>query len=186
MGQRETLLDKRFSQIVKKSIPRNEIEPELRMLSATDEDVRHFRRIRLQQKRTQLDHWLDCGPGTRLRKTLARINRALGNPGRIWRAVQAAVLGTYRSGTAVADRYKIGIATQFFQIFSEVTRSRIWFEEYYLCQLYIPERWRARMRHFVLEHSSAATTAPKYEGGSCNPRERTGGHVHSTPRSRPV
>src|SRR5262249_21875387 len=125
-----------------------ETGPKLRMLSATDEDVRHFRRIRLQQQGSQLDRWIDRGPGTWLRKTLSRVNRALGNPGRILRAVQAAALGTYRSGTAVADRYKIGIATQFFQIFSEVTRSGIWFEEYYLCQLYIPERWRARMRHF--------------------------------------
>ena len=99
----EDQIDKLFGQIVKESIPRNEIEPELRTLSATDEDVRQFRRIRFQQQRTQLDLWLDHGPGTRLRKTLARINRALGNPGRILRAVQAAVLGTYRSGTAVAD-----------------------------------------------------------------------------------
>jgi putative polysaccharide biosynthesis protein len=148
MTTTEDQIDKLFGQIVKESIPRNEIEPELRTLSATDEDVRHFRRIRVQQKRTQLDHWLDHGPGTRLRKTLARINIALGNPGRILRAVQAAVLGTYRSGTAVAARHKIGIATQFLQIFAEVTRGGIWFEEYYLYQLYIPERWRARTRHF--------------------------------------
>jgi hypothetical protein len=110
--------------------------------------VRRFRRIRLQQKRTELDHWLDHGPGTRLRKTLARINRALGNPGRILRAFQAAALGIYRCGTAVATQHKVGIATQFLQIFAEVTRSGIWPEEYYLYQLYIPERWRARTRHF--------------------------------------
>ena len=152
----EDQIDKLFGQIVKESIARNQIEPE-RTLSATNEDVRQFRRIRFQQQRTQLDHWLDHGPGTRLRKTLARINRALGNPGRIVRAVQAALLGTYRSGAAVAARYKIGIATQFLQIFSEVTRSGIWFEEYYLYQLYIPERWRARTRHFPrLSHSRPA------------------------------
>jgi Sugar-transfer associated ATP-grasp len=148
MSQHEALLDRSFGQIVKESIPRKEIEPELRTLSATDEDVRLFRRIRLQQKRTQLDHWLVHGQGTRLRKTLARTNRALGNPGRIMRAVQAAVLGTHRSGTAVAARHKIGIATQFLQVFAEVTRSGIWFEEYYLYQLYMPERWRTRTRQF--------------------------------------
>ena len=99
-------------------------------------------------KRTQLDHWLDQGPGTCLRKTFARINRALGDPGRIRRAVRAAVLGIRRSGTAVAARHKIGIATQFLQICAEVMRSGIWFEEYYLYQLYLPERWRSRARQF--------------------------------------
>jgi hypothetical protein len=130
------------------SAPRGEVELALRTLSASDEDVQHFRRIRLQQKRTQLDHWLDQGPGTRLRKALARINRALGDPGRIRRAVRAAVLGIRRSGTAVAARHKVGIATQFLQICAEVMRSGIWFEEYYLYQLYIPERWRSRTRQF--------------------------------------
>lgn len=148
MTTTEGQIDKFFNQNVKESISRNEVEPESRTLSATDEDVRHFRQIRFQQKRTQLDHWLDHGPGTRLRKTLARINRALGNPGRIRRAVQAAVLGTHRSGTTVAARHKIGIATQFLQIFTEVMRSGISFEEYYLYQLYLPERWRARTRQF--------------------------------------
>jgi Sugar-transfer associated ATP-grasp len=120
----------------------------MRTVSASDEDVRHFRQIRIQQKRTQLDHWLDHGPGTCLRKTLARINKALGNPGRFLRSVQAAILGTYRSGAAVAARHKIGIATQFLQIFAEAARSGIWFEEYYLYQLYLPERWLSRTRQF--------------------------------------
>jgi Sugar-transfer associated ATP-grasp len=145
----ETLLDRPFGQL-EESVPRLE----LRTLSATDEDVRHFRQIRFQQKRTQLNQWLAQGPGTRLRKILARINRDLGNPGRIWRAFQAAVRGTYRSGTAVAARHKIGIATQFLQIFAEVTRSGILFEEYYLYQLYLPERWRARKRQFPKDSQS--------------------------------
>ena len=144
----EDQIDQLFGHTVKQSIPRSEIGSEFCTLWATDEDVRTFQRIRFQQNRTQLDRWLDGGPGTRLRKTLARINRALGNPGRILRAVQAAVLGTFRSGTAVAARHKVGIATQFLQILAEVTRSGIWSEEYYLYQLYIPERWRTRTRHF--------------------------------------
>src|SRR5437588_13033690 len=85
----------------------------VRTLTASDEDVRHFRQIRIQQKRTQLDHWLDHGAGTCLRKTLARTNKALANTGRFLRAVQAATLGTYRSGTAAAARHKIAISTQF-------------------------------------------------------------------------
>src|SRR5262249_31389074 len=130
------------------SVPHDELELELRTVSASDEDVWQFRRIRLQQKSAQLDHWLDQGPGTRLRKILARINGALGDPGRVRRAFQAAVLGICRSGSSVAARHKIGITTQFLQIFVEVVRSGIWFEEYYLCQLYLPERWRSRARHF--------------------------------------
>jgi hypothetical protein len=111
---------------------------------ATDNDIRDFRRIRSQQRKTQLDHW----QGTGLRKTLVQINEALGSPWRIPIAARAAVLGTYRSGTAVSAQYGIGIATQFLEIFAEVMRSGTLFEEYYLYQLYLPARWRSRMRQF--------------------------------------
>ena len=111
---------------------------------ATKKDIRDFRQIRSQQRRTQLDHW----QGTRLRKALVQINRTLGSPWRIPLAARAAVLGTYRSGAAVSAQHKIGIATQFLEIFAEVMRSGILFEEYYLYQLYLPDRWRSRMRQF--------------------------------------
>src|SRR5438045_522824 len=133
----EDQIDQLFGHTVKQSIPRSEIGSGSCTLCASDEDVRTFQRIRLQQNRTQLDRWIDRGRGTRLRKTLARINRTLGNPGRFLRAVQSAVRGTFRSGIAVAARHKVGIATQFLQILAEVTRSGIWSEEYYLYQLYI-------------------------------------------------
>src|SRR5262252_8471411 len=116
---------KLFGDIVKQSVPRNEVGSKFCALRATDEDVRTFQRIRLQQNRTQLDRWIDRGPGTPLRKTLARINRALGNPGRFLRAVQAAARGTFRSGIAVAARHNVDIATQFLQMLAEVTRSGI-------------------------------------------------------------
>ena len=113
-------------------------------IKATDKDIRDFRRIRSQQRKTQLDHWR----GTRLRKALVQINRTLGSPWRIPLAARAAVLGTYRSGAAVSAQHGIGIATQFLEIFAEVMRSGILFEEYYLYQLYFPDRWRSRMRQF--------------------------------------
>src|SRR5690348_9287713 len=84
-------------------------------IKATDKDIRDFRRIRSQQRKTQLDHW----QGTRLRKALLQINRALGSPWRIPLAGRAAVLGTYRSGAAVSARHGIGVATQFLEIFAE-------------------------------------------------------------------
>ena len=139
------------------SVPREVVEREFCTLSATDEDVRRFRRIRAHQKRTQVDQWLDRGHGTRLRKNLVRINRALGDPGRIRRAVRAAVLGVSRSGSSVAARHQVGTATQFRQIFAEVMRSGVLFEEYYLYQLYLPQRWRSRARQFPkLSHSGPA------------------------------
>jgi putative polysaccharide biosynthesis protein len=124
---------------------------------ATDKDLRDFRRILLQQRRTtQLDHW----QGARLRKTLVQINRALGNPNRarlsIQRAVREAVLGTYRSGSAVSARHGIGIATQFLQIFAASVRTGFRFEEFYLHQLYLPDRWRSRMRQVPSSQSCAA------------------------------
>jgi Sugar-transfer associated ATP-grasp len=119
-------------------------------IKATDKDIRDFRRIRSQQRKTQLDHW----QGTPLRKTLVQINRALGGPWRIPLAARAAVLGIYRSGAAVSARHGIGVATQFLEIFAEVMRSGIWFEEYYLYQLYLPDRWRSRTRQFPDESQS--------------------------------
>jgi hypothetical protein len=74
--------------------------------------------------------------------------QSLGNPRRILRGAQAALLGTRRSGTAVSARYGISVVPQYLQIFAEVTRSGIWLEEYYLYQLYLPERWRSRTRQF--------------------------------------
>ena len=111
---------------------------------ATDRDLRDFRRIRSQQRRKQLDNW----QGTRLRKTLIQINRALGSPWRIPLAARAALLGTYRSGTRVSAQHGIGIGTQLLEIFAEVMRSGILFEEYYLYRLYLPTCWRSRKRQF--------------------------------------
>ena len=119
-------------------------------IKATDKDIRDFRRIRSQQRKTQLDHW----QGTRLRKYLVQINRALGSPWRIPLAARAAVLGTYRSGAAISAQHGIGIATQFLEIFAEVMRSGILFEEYYLYQLYLPDRWRSRTRQFADDSQS--------------------------------
>src|SRR5262245_24398895 len=113
-------------------------------MKATDKDIRDFRGIRSQQRKKLLDHL----QGTRVPRTLLQINRALGSPWRIPRAVQEAVRGTYRSGTAVSAQYGIGFATQFVEIFAEVLRSGISFEEYYLYQLYLPDRWCSRMRQF--------------------------------------
>jgi hypothetical protein len=78
--------------------------------------------------------------------------RILGRPWRIkWRiqrAIQAAVLGTHRYGKAVSARHGIGIVTQFVQILAESTRSGISFDEFYLHQMYLPDRWRSRKRRF--------------------------------------
>ena len=122
--------------------------------TATAKNLWEFRRILISQRRTtNLDQ---C---TRLRKTLVQINRAFGNPWRFWqnvqRAVQAAVLGTHRSGDAVSKRYGIGIASQFLQIFTESARSGIGFEDFYLCQLYLRDR-RSRMRQIPTSQSSPA------------------------------
>ena len=111
---------------------------------ATDKDIRDFRGIRSEHRRKQVELW----QGARLRKTLVRINRALGSPWRIPLAARVAMLGIHRSGTAVSAQHGIGITTQFLEIFAEVMRSGILFEEYYLYQLYLPDRWRSRMRQF--------------------------------------
>lgn len=109
--------------------------------TATDRDVRDFGRIRSQQRANELK-----AQEVEPRKTLARINRALGHPWRIQRAVRAAALGTYRSGVAVSARHGIGLATQFLAILAEMVRRDIRLEEYYLYQLYLPDRWRSRKR----------------------------------------
>jgi len=56
----------------------------------------------------------------------------------------------------VSAQYGIGVATQFVEIFAEVLRSGISFEEYYLYQLYLPDRWRSRMRQFPESQSVSA------------------------------
>ena len=105
--------------------------------------MRHFRRI-LQQKTSRPN-----SQDTLLQKTLVQI---IGRPWRLrWsiqRAIEAAFFGTQRSGTAVSARYGISIITQFLQLFAEALRSGIYFNEYYLYQLYLPERWRSRKRQF--------------------------------------
>jgi hypothetical protein len=111
---------------------------------ATDIDLQDFRRILSQQRIAELDDW----QGTRLRKTLAQINRALGNPNRILLGIQGAVLGTHRRGRAISARHGISIANQFLQIFGETVRSGISLEDFYLYQFYLPERWRSRKRQF--------------------------------------
>jgi hypothetical protein len=94
--------------------------------TATDKDLREFRWILSQQRRIQLDHW----QGASLRKILRQLNRALGNPQRIQRAVQAAVLGTYRSGKAVSAWHGISITTQFLRILTEYVRSGIFLKNF--------------------------------------------------------
>ena len=66
------------------------------------------------------------------------------------------MFGTQRSGTAVSARYGISIITQFLQLFAETLRSGIYFDEYYLYQLYLPERWRSRTRQFPKSQSIPA------------------------------
>src|SRR5262249_38051248 len=53
-------------------------------------------------------------------------------------------------------RHKIGISTQFLQICAEVARSGISFEEYYLYQLYLPDRWRSRIRQLPAYQARSA------------------------------
>ena len=66
------------------------------------------------------------------------------------------MLGIHRSGTAVSAQHGIGITTQFLEIFAEVMRSGILFEEYYLYQLYLPARWRSRRQQFPDSQSYSA------------------------------
>jgi hypothetical protein len=112
---------------------------------ATDEDMQRFRRILSQQKTSH-----QASQDNLLKKILVKINRAMGRPWRLrWSihsAIEAAVLGTQRSGSAVSKRYGISIITQFLQLFAVALRSSIYFNEYYLYQLYLPERWRSRIR----------------------------------------
>jgi hypothetical protein len=139
--------------------------------TATDKDLRDFRQILSEQRKIEFDQWQRrevlsesrMGEAPRLRKTLGRINRAVGNPRRIQRAVQAAVLGTYRSGKAVSAQHGISIATQFLRIFAESARSGISINpsvtvrEFYLHQLYLPDRWRSRTRQFPLKKTTDMT-----------------------------
>ena len=66
------------------------------------------------------------------------------------------MFGIHRSGTAVSAQHGIGITTQFLEIFAEVMRSGILFEEYYLYQLYRPARWRSRREQFPDSQSYSA------------------------------
>ena len=114
---------------------------------ATDKDIRDFRGIRSEQEK-KAGRTLAVVPG--LRKTLVRINRALGSPWRIPLAARAAVLGIHRSGTAVSAQHGIGMTTQFLEIFAEVMRSGISvLKNMDLYQLYLPARWRSRRQQFA-------------------------------------
>jgi hypothetical protein len=122
---------------------------------ATEKDVRLFRKIRSLQDRTQPPQ---TAQGDYFRTTLIQLNRAVG---RLWdlrwssqRAIQTAVSGASRYGSAVSEKYGTGIVTQFVQILTESLRRGIRVEDYYSYQLYLPERWRSRARQFPM-HSQA-------------------------------
>jgi Sugar-transfer associated ATP-grasp len=66
------------------------------------------------------------------------------------------MLGTYQYGNSVSARYGIGIATQFLQLLAESMRTGISFDEFYLDQMYLPNRWRSRKRQVPTSQSRKA------------------------------